>query len=89
MMARYPEGTAVLVRYPAPAMTRLTLHESWPWLPSVIEEECGPDEWLVCVTAQETRILLHGTPAPAGADDADVFYPCCFRDASELRTVAE
>ena len=50
-----------------------------------ILDQCGPDEWRVCVEARELATLDDGTPAPAGTADGDLFYPCCFRDARELR----
>lgn len=81
----YQEGTPVLVRYPVPGMTAGT-REDWPWLPGVIEDVCGPDEWLVAVEAREVATAEDGSPAPA---DADLYFPVCFRGASELQAVAE
>ncbi len=34
--------------------------------------------------ARELATLGDGSPAPAGTADGDLFYPCCFRDASEI-----
>ena len=70
-------------------MTHLTPRAAWPWMPGTIEEACGPDEWLVVVESRDVATTEDGTPAPADADDADVFFPMCFRDSSELRVVAE
>jgi len=39
----------------------------------------------VCVEARELAMLDDGSPAPDGTADEDLFYPCCFRDASEIR----
>jgi hypothetical protein len=51
----------------------------------MIEEVCSADEWFVVVTDRAVATLEDGTPAPADADDEDVFYPMCFRGSSELR----
>ncbi len=56
----------------------------WPSLPVTVVSQCGL-EWHVCVEARELATLDDGTLAPAGTADGDVFYPCCFRDASEIR----
>jgi hypothetical protein len=88
-MAEYPEGTPVLVKYPAPGMTHLTPREDWPWLPGVIEDQCGPDEWLIAVESRDLATTEDGSPAPADAADDDLYYPMCFRDPSEIREAAE
>lgn len=51
----------------------------------MIEEVCGPDEWLVAVESRDVATTEDGTPAPADADDAEVWFPMCFRDSSETR----
>jgi hypothetical protein len=66
-------------------MTHETPRESWPWMPGIIEEACGPDEWFIAVESRDVATFEDGTPAPADADDEDVFYPMCFRGSSELR----
>jgi hypothetical protein len=85
----YEEGTQVLVRYPAPGMTHLTSRETWPWYPGTIEEKCGPDEWLVAMESRDVATAEDGSPAPANADDDDVWFPVCFRDSTEIREAAE
>jgi hypothetical protein len=69
-------------------MTHETPRETWPWMPGVVEEICGPDEWLVAVESRDVATAEDGSPAPAAADDADVWFPMCFRDSSELRAVS-
>lgn len=83
------EGTRVLVKYPAPGMSHETPRDAWPWYPGTIEEVCGPDEWLVTVYSRELAQLEDGSPAPADADDDDIWYPQAFRDSSEIKAVAE
>ena len=34
-------------------------------------------------------VLDDGRPAPDGTADQDLYYPCCFRDASEIRRVTD
>jgi hypothetical protein len=40
------------------------------------------------VEARDLAMLDDGGPAPDGTADEGQFYPCCFRDASEIRRVA-
>lgn len=84
----FPDEADVMVRYPAPGTTASDPHENWPWMPGVIENRCGPNEWLVTVYARELAQLEDGTPAPDGNRDEDMWFPQCFRDASELRLCA-
>jgi hypothetical protein len=86
---RFPDDIAAEVRYPRTRQEELGDRSAWPWLPGSILSQCGPDEWYVCVGARELAILDDGRPAPAGATDGDLFYPCCFRDASEIRRVTD
>ena len=81
----FPDESDVVVRYPAPGMTASTPRESWPWMPGVIENQCGPGEWLVTVYARELAELEDGSPAPEGTPGEDLWFPQCFRDSSELR----
>ena len=78
----YPDDSPVQVRFP---LDDGQPREQWPWLPGIVLEQCGPDEWHVCVEAREVATLDDGSPAPDGIPDVDVFFPCCFRDSSELR----
>jgi hypothetical protein len=86
---RFPDDSAVLVRYPRDEAQLRGDRECWPWLAGSIVHQGGPDEWLVCVLARELGELEDGRSAPAGTAEDDVFYPCCFRDATELRPVTD
>jgi hypothetical protein len=88
---RFPDESDVLVRYPAYGMTADHDRETWPWMPGVIENQCGPDEWLVTVYADELATLdAEGKiPAPEGTPGEDMFFPQCFRDSSELKLTGE
>ncbi len=85
----FPNGSAVEVRYPRTRQEELADRPAWPWLPGSILGQCGPDEWHVCVEVCDLATLGDGSPAPAGTADEDLFYPCCFRDASEIRVPPE
>ena len=45
---KFPDESAVEVRYPCSKHEQLGDRERWPWLPGTIVEQCGPDE-MVCV----------------------------------------
>lgn len=85
----FPDGSRVLVRYPAPGMTAADPREGWPWLPGVVEQRGAEDEWLVTVTAPEVGELEDGSPAPPGTPEQDVWNPRCFRNRSEIRPAAQ
>jgi hypothetical protein len=85
MSVVYTGGESVEVRYPLPGMTHEAPRDQWPWMPGEIEQQCGPDEYLVTVYARELAELEDGQPAPDGTPDDDVWYPQCYRGASEIR----
>ncbi len=82
---RFPNDSLVEVRYPRTGPEELGDRSEWPWLPGSILSQCGPDEWHVWIDVRELATLEDGSPAPAGTADEDLFFPCCFRDASEIR----
>ncbi len=86
---RFPDDSLVEVRYPRDLQEELGDRAGWPWLPGSILSQCGPDEWHVCVEACELATLDDGSPAPGGTADRELLYPCCFRDASEIRRVTD
>ncbi len=86
---RFPDDSLVEVRYPRNRPEELGDQSEWPWLPGSILGQCGLDEWHVCVELHELAMLDDGCPAPAGAADRDLFYPCCFRGASEIRRASD
>lgn len=88
-MDKFPEGTPVEVKYPYTEAEARGDRNAWPWLPGVIEQVCGPDEWLIVVTAREVATGEDGKPAQDGTPDDALYFPCCFRDSSEIREVAE
>src|SRR5271165_5610784 len=82
---RFPDESPVEVRYPRSKQEEQGNRQRWPWLPGTIVEQCGPDEWYVCVEARELAVLRDGRRAPRGAASRNLCYPCCFRDSSEIR----
>jgi hypothetical protein len=77
---RFPDDSRVEVRYPRTRQEEHGDRAAWPWLPGSIVEQCGPDEWRVCV---EDRGV-----APRNTASRNLYYPLCFRDSSEIRRPA-
>ena len=82
---RFPDESPVEVRYPRSKQEEQGDRERWPWLPGTIVRQCGPDEWYVCVEVRELAVLRDGRRAPRGTASRNLYYPCCFRDSSEMR----
>jgi hypothetical protein len=82
---RFPEGSPVFVRFPADGRGSVSDRGTWPWLRGTIEEQCGPDEWLVTIEDRTVAELEDGSPAGAETPADELLFPRCFRDASELR----
>lgn len=81
----FGEGQAVDVRFPIGREQEQGNRDLWPWLPGTVEEQCGPDEWLVCVEDDRLATREDGTPPHPGDPSDSLLYPRCFRDPSELR----
>jgi hypothetical protein len=82
---KFSDESPVQVRYPRSTQEEQGDREWWPWLPATIVEQCGPDEWYVCVEVRELAVLRDGRPAPRGTASRNLYYPCCFGDSSEIR----
>ncbi len=39
----------------------------------------------MCVEVRELAVLRDGRRAPRGTASRNLYYPCCFRDGSEIR----
>jgi hypothetical protein len=76
----------VLVRYPADGRRSATDREAWPWLLGIVEQQCGPDQWLT-IEDWSVAELEDDSRAPAGTPDDDLLFPQCLRNSSELRPV--
>jgi hypothetical protein len=88
-LMQYPIGTPVLVKYPLTKGQERGDRAAWPWLPGVVEDVCGPDEWLIAVTSPEVATCEDGGPAQDSTPRNELYFPCCFRDSYEILTVAE
>jgi hypothetical protein len=82
---RFPDDSPVEVRYPRSRQEDQDDRSAWPWLPGSILKQCGPNEWHVCLEVRDLATLRDGRPAPDGTALGDLYYPCCFRDSSEIR----
>ena len=85
---RFPDESRVEVRYPRTRQEEHGDRAAWPWLPGSIVEQCGPDEWRVCVEDRGVAVLRDGRPAPRNTASRNLYYPMCFRDSSEIRRPA-
>jgi len=86
---RFPDDSPVEVPYPRDKREEQGERSAWPWLPGTILSQCGSDEWYVCVEDRALAVLDDGRPAPDGTADQDLYHPCCFRDASEIRRATD
>ena len=86
---RFPDDSPVLVRYPRDKQEEQGDRSAWPWLPGSILGQCGPDEWYVCVGSRELAVLRDGRRAPRRTASRNLYYPCCYRDSSEIRRVTD
>lgn len=81
---RFPDESEVQVRFPGPEDPQGD-RELWSWLSGTIEQQCGPDEWLVTIEDRSVATQQDGSPAPEGTAEDDLWHPACYRDSSELR----
>jgi hypothetical protein len=85
---RFPDDSRVEVRYPRTRQEEQGDRSKWPWLPGTIEQQCGPDEWQVCVMDKSVSVLRDGRRAPRNTASRNLYYPLCYRDSSEIRRPA-
>jgi len=81
----FPGGCRVETRYPLTEAQEHGDREAWPWLPGTIERQCGPDEWQVCVEDRRVAVRKDGSRPTPRTPGNRLYYPLCFRDASEIR----
>ncbi len=82
----YPAGADVEVRFPLTQAQTDGDRSAWPWVPGWISEVCGPDEWQVCVQDPTLAVMEDGQVPPTGTPEQELLFPCCYRDASEIRS---
>ena len=81
----FAEDVAVEVRYPRTKQEEQGNRADWPWLPGTIVQQCGPDEWQVCVEDMSVAVRKDGSKPTPRTPKNKLFYPLCFRDASEIK----
>ncbi len=84
---RFPDESPVWVWYPPKETTRGqdVPRDQWAWLPGSILSQCGPDEWHVIVEVRELATRADGSRPRKNTPSRNLFYPACYRDASEIR----
>ena len=77
---RFPDESAVLVRYPLtpgpeqqPGQSdaehlaaRPAERKTWPWLLGTVEQQCGPDEWLITIEDRRLAVARRRQPGTGG-----------------------
>ena len=81
----FAEDVAVIVRYPRTLEEERGDRSAWPWLPGTIVEQVGPDEWQVCVEDMAVAVRVDGSKPTPRTPSNRLYYPLCFRDASEIK----
>ena len=79
------EDTPVLVKFPRTKDEERGDRAAWPWLPGTIVEQCGQDEWQVCVEDLSVAVRADGGKPTPRTPQHNLYYPLCFRDASEIK----
>jgi hypothetical protein len=85
----FADDTPVMVRYPCTPEQERGDRATWPWLSGTIIEHCGPDEWRVVVEDMTVAVRRDGSKPTPRTPKNGLYYPCCFRDSSELRLRGE
>ena len=81
----FTEDMAVMVRFPRTKEEERGDRAKWPWLPGTIVQQCGPDEWQVCVEDMSVAVRKDGSKPTPRTPQRNLYYPLCFRDASEIK----
>ena len=81
----FAEDDAVLVKYPLTPGQEKGDRAAWPWLPGTIVQQCGPEEWQVCVEDMSVAVRKDGSRPTPRTPRNRLYYPLCFRDASEIK----
>jgi hypothetical protein len=81
----FPDDSGVEVRYPLTQEEHDGDRDEWSWLRGTITQQCGPDEWHVCVEDIRVATRKDGSKPTPGTPRRNLYYPLCFRGSSELR----
>jgi hypothetical protein len=81
----FTEDMAVEVRFPRTEEEKQGDRAGWPWLPGTIVEQVGPDEWQIVVEDMAVAVREDGSKPTSRTPQRNLYYPLCFRDASEIK----
>jgi hypothetical protein len=81
----FADDMAVEVRFPRTKEEERGDRADWPWLPGTIVQQCGPDEWQVCVEDMSVAVRKDGSKPTPRTPSNRLYYPLCFRDSSEIK----
>ena len=79
------EDTPVLVKYPLTPEEERGDRAAWPWLPGTILQQVGADEFQIVVEDLAVAVRADGSKPTPRTPKNKLFYPLCFRDASEIK----
>lgn len=85
----FRDETPVEVRYPRSKEEEKGDRSQWPWLPGTVLEQVGPDEYRVCIEVRELAVRADGSKPGKNTPSHKLYYPCCYRDSSEIRAVSK
>jgi hypothetical protein len=85
---RFPDGSAVRVRSPAPGADDHD-RETWPLLPGHVLGQCAADKWHVAIEVRELATLEDGSSASEDTPEDQLRYPEVYCDSSAIMVVSE
>ena len=85
---RFPDGSAVRVRSPAPGADEHD-RDTWPLLPGSVLGQCAADEWHIAIEVRELATMEDGSPAAEDTPEDRLRYPEVYRGSSEIMVVRE
>ena len=81
----FTEDMAVMVKFPRTKEEERGDRARWPWLPGTVVQQCGPDEWQVCVEDMSVAVRKDGSRPTPRTPKNRLYYPLCYRDSSEIK----
>lgn len=79
------DETPVFVRYPRTTEEERGDRANWPWLPGTILQQVGADEFQIVVEDPAVAVRKDGSRPNPRTPKNKLFYPVCYRDASEIK----
>ena len=81
----FAEDVAVMVKFPRTKEEEQGDRSAWPWLPGTIVQQCGPDEWQVCVEDMAVAVRQDSSRPTPRTPRRNLFFPLAYRDSSEIK----